>query len=193
MRSAMAQPMRTSPPPRCVRSDTDSCAGPAATPVSGTAISQSIGQGISHGIGQAAGPGHGQSYGPGHGPNHGSESNEDCRYNDGDWPAMREPGRWHDDMFRLQPGMPVHRAVPVFVGLQAIGKAVGAGPQTIKRWIREESFPARRCSDGIYRASAESLLAWFKPPFPGCRDERLAGSKAGRRTAHSGEGPVQWQ
>ncbi len=120
-------------------------------------------------------------------------SGEDCRHGNGEWTAMREPDRWNDDMARLQPGMPVHRAVPVFVGLQAIGKAVGAGPQTIKRWIREEAFPARRCSDGIYRASAESLLAWFRPPFPGSRDERRIVSNAGRNTPRSEAERVQWQ
>lgn len=55
----------------------------------------------------------------------------------------------------------------VLVGLTAIGKAVGAGPGTIKKWIREENFPVRRCSDGIYRASPESVRAWFARPIRG--------------------------
>lgn len=58
----------------------------------------------------------------------------------------------------------------IYVGLSAIARAVGAGPHTIKRWIREEAFPARRCSDGVYRASAQSMLDWFTPPFPGMTD-----------------------
>ncbi|UZP67338.1 hypothetical protein N1030_17340 [Desulfovibrio mangrovi] len=86
----------------------------------------------------------------------------------------RDFERPHDESHRHPTGMPVHAAVPVFVGLQAIGKAVGAGPQTIKRWIREDAFPARRCSDGIYRASAESILEWFRPPYPGIPDSQLA-------------------
>ncbi len=71
-------------------------------------------------------------------------------------------------------GMPDHPATGmardaplIYVGLSAIAKAVGAGPGTIKRWIRDEAFPARRCSDGIYRASASSMRQWFEPPFPG--------------------------
>lgn len=49
----------------------------------------------------------------------------------------------------------------VLVGLTAICRAVGAGPNTIKKWIKEEDFPVRKCSDGIYRASPESIRAWF--------------------------------
>ena len=52
----------------------------------------------------------------------------------------------------------------VLVGLSAISKAVGAGPGTIKKWIKEENFPVRRCSDGIYRASPESVKNWFASP-----------------------------
>ncbi|WP_034637385.1 hypothetical protein [Desulfovibrio cuneatus] len=50
----------------------------------------------------------------------------------------------------------------VFVGLQAIAKAVGAGHLALRRWIREENFPARRCSDGIYRAEPEAIRQWFR-------------------------------
>jgi len=49
----------------------------------------------------------------------------------------------------------------ILVGLTAISKAVGAGPGTIKKWIRQEAFPVRKCSDGIYRASAEAIKNWF--------------------------------
>ncbi|WP_139296865.1 hypothetical protein [Halodesulfovibrio marinisediminis] len=49
----------------------------------------------------------------------------------------------------------------VLVGLTAICRAVGAGPNTIKKWIKEEKFPVRKCSDGIYRASPESIREWF--------------------------------
>lgn len=66
-----------------------------------------------------------------------------------------------------QAGTPETDAILVYVGLAAIGRAVGAGPGTVKRWIREEAFPARRCSDGIYRATAEGMRSWFQPPFPG--------------------------
>lgn len=50
----------------------------------------------------------------------------------------------------------------VLVGLQAIGTAVGVGPQALRRWIREEQFPARRCSDGIFRADPEAVRLWFR-------------------------------
>ena len=50
----------------------------------------------------------------------------------------------------------------VYVGLQAIAKAVGAGHLAVRRWIREENFPARRCSDGIYRAEPEAIRQWFR-------------------------------
>lgn len=49
----------------------------------------------------------------------------------------------------------------ILVGLAAICRAVGAGPGTIKKWIKEEEFPVRKCSDGIYRASPESIKEWF--------------------------------
>ncbi len=52
----------------------------------------------------------------------------------------------------------------VYVGLQAIAKAVGAGHLALRRWIREENFPARRCSDGIYRAEPEAIRQWFRTP-----------------------------
>ncbi|MCG8529557.1 MAG: hypothetical protein MI749_02710 [Desulfovibrionales bacterium] len=60
-----------------------------------------------------------------------------------------------------QAGMTLPNGQLVLVGLIAISKAVGAGPGTIKKWIKEENFPVRRCSDGIYRASPESVKAWF--------------------------------
>ncbi|HEU6437216.1 MAG TPA: hypothetical protein VE028_07165 [Nitratidesulfovibrio sp.] len=31
----------------------------------------------------------------------------------------------------------------------------------MKRWIREDGFPARRCSDGTYRADPEAVRRWF--------------------------------
>lgn len=49
----------------------------------------------------------------------------------------------------------------VLVGLDAIGRAVGAGQGAVKRWIREDGFPARRCSDGTYRADPEAVRRWF--------------------------------
>lgn len=49
----------------------------------------------------------------------------------------------------------------VLVGLDAIGRAVGAGQGAVKRWIREDGFPARRCSDGTYRADPDAVRRWF--------------------------------
>lgn len=54
------------------------------------------------------------------------------------------------------PGQPF-----VLVGLDAIGRAVGAGQGAVKRWIREDGFPARRCSDGTYRADPDAVRRWF--------------------------------
>lgn len=58
--------------------------------------------------------------------------------------------------------MPQTPQLLVLVGLQAIAKAVGAGHQAVRRWIREENFPAKRCSDGIYRADPEAIRQWFR-------------------------------
>ncbi len=49
----------------------------------------------------------------------------------------------------------------VLVGLAAISRAVGAGPITVRKWIKEEKFPARRYTDGIYRADPEAIRRWF--------------------------------
>lgn len=49
----------------------------------------------------------------------------------------------------------------ILVGLDAICCAVGAGQTAVKRWIRDEGFPARRCTDGKYRADPESVRKWF--------------------------------
>ncbi len=49
----------------------------------------------------------------------------------------------------------------VLVGLDSIARAVGAGQLAIRRWIKEENFPARRCTDGIYRADPEAVRRWF--------------------------------
>ncbi len=73
----------------------------------------------------------------------------------------------------------------VYVGLASIAKAVGAGPHTIKRWIREEAFPARRGTDGIYRATAASMQDWFTPPFPGLAQGRMANQWIAARQASS--------
>lgn len=64
--------------------------------------------------------------------------------------------------FYQQPLLPDGQLV--LVGLAAISKAVGAGPGTIKKWMKEEDFPVRRCSDGVYRASPEALKEWFARP-----------------------------
>lgn len=68
-------------------------------------------------------------------------------------------------------GLPFHNArtekkqTPlILVGLTAICAAVGAGEGTVKRWIREDGFPARRCSDGTYRADPEAVRRWFALP-----------------------------
>ncbi|SHN53876.1 hypothetical protein [Desulfovibrio litoralis] len=50
----------------------------------------------------------------------------------------------------------------VLVGLSNIAKAVGAGEGTIRRWIKNEGFPAKRYSDGIYRAEPETIRHWFQ-------------------------------
>ncbi|MGJ3522953.1 hypothetical protein ACR4XJ_07945 [Nitratidesulfovibrio sp. D1] len=56
---------------------------------------------------------------------------------------------------------PPHDQPFVLVGLDAIGRAVGAGQGAVKRWIREDGFPARRCSDGTYRADPDAVRRWF--------------------------------
>lgn len=54
----------------------------------------------------------------------------------------------------------------VIVGLDTIAKAVGAGRGAVRRWILEENFPAKRCTDGVYRADPEAVRRWFStPPF----------------------------
>ncbi len=50
----------------------------------------------------------------------------------------------------------------LFIGLEAICNAVGAGPRTVKKWMAEDGFPARRYSDGVYRASVRSVERWFE-------------------------------
>lgn len=65
----------------------------------------------------------------------------------------------------------------VLVGLDAIGRAVGAGQGAVKRWIREDGFPARRCSDGTYRADPDAVRRWF---WTGPTEE--AGPMAGGKT-----------
>lgn len=49
----------------------------------------------------------------------------------------------------------------LLIGLEAICNAVGAGPRTVKRWMATDGFPARRCSDGVYRADPHSVRRWF--------------------------------
>ncbi len=49
----------------------------------------------------------------------------------------------------------------LLIGLEAICNAVGAGPRTVKRWMAADGFPARRCSDGVYRADPHSVRRWF--------------------------------
>lgn len=50
----------------------------------------------------------------------------------------------------------------VLVGLPAICRAVGAGQTAVKRWIRDEGFPAKRCTDGTYRADPLAIQRWFR-------------------------------
>ena len=54
----------------------------------------------------------------------------------------------------------------IMVGLETIAMAVGAGRGTVRRWIFEEGFPVKRCTDGVYRADPEAIRQWFAtPPF----------------------------
>ena len=47
------------------------------------------------------------------------------------------------------------------VGLEAISKAVGCSEKTVKRLIQEDGLPARKDSDGKYRASEHAIIEWF--------------------------------
>ncbi len=78
----------------------------------------------------------------------------------------------------------------VIVGLDTIAKAVGAGRGAVRRWILEENFPAKRCTDGVYRADPEAVRRWFStPPFfrtiegevLNATPQRPVGKTAGRR------------
>lgn len=63
-----------------------------------------------------------------------------------------------------QERLPVTSATEVpflLIGLEAICNIVGAGPRTVKQWVNEDDFPARRCSDGVYRADPYSVQRWF--------------------------------
>ncbi len=64
-----------------------------------------------------------------------------------------------DTMYAIKSTMPSYSTV--LVGLESIAKYVGAGPLSIKRWVKEERFPAKRCTDGIYRADSEAVRIWF--------------------------------
>lgn len=70
------------------------------------------------------------------------------------WPARTVD--FHSPHAPAYPPSPV-----VFVGLAAIARAVGAGQLTVRKWIQEENFPARRCTDGIYRADPDAIRRWF--------------------------------
>lgn len=69
---------------------------------------------------------------------------------------------WH---LRPRPATAAGSDPLVLVGLAAICRAVGAGQTAVKRWIRDEGFPARRCTDGTYRADPESVQRWFGRSF----------------------------
>ncbi len=82
--------------------------------------------------------------------------------------SYRPGGFWSDGRFGPGYGQahgvgygPEYGAPFVLVGLDAIGRAVGAGQGAVKRWIREDGFPARRCSDGTYRADPDAVRRWF--------------------------------
>ncbi len=70
-------------------------------------------------------------------------------------PGLSEGGWEHAELFTQ------HSPPMILVGLEAISKAVGAGNKAILRWIKEENFPARRNTDGIYRADPEAVRRWF--------------------------------
>ncbi|WP_157471212.1 hypothetical protein [Halodesulfovibrio spirochaetisodalis] len=77
-----------------------------------------------------------------------------------DYPQGFHPvAGFHNNSGSSSPSGPI-----ILVGLTAICRAVGAGPGTIKKWMKEENFPVRKCSDGIYRASPESVRDWFAAP-----------------------------
>lgn len=76
-----------------------------------------------------------------------------CEYIHKEWPTQMD---FHSSHPLAYPPSPV-----VFVGLAAIARAVGAGQLTVRKWIQEENFPARRCTDGIYRADPEAIRRWF--------------------------------
>ena len=56
----------------------------------------------------------------------------------------------------------INQRALVLVGLGNIAKAVGAGEGTVRKWIKDENFPAKRYSDGIYRAEPETVKRWFQ-------------------------------
>lgn len=74
--------------------------------------------------------------------------------------GRNDRGGYASPMRSCRPGAAGREPV-ILVGLDAICGAVGAGQIAVKRWIRDEGFPARRCSDGKYRADPESVRRWF--------------------------------
>lgn len=50
----------------------------------------------------------------------------------------------------------------LLVGLREIAEALGAGEKTVRYWINFKRLPARKGSDGIYRACPDQLLRWFQ-------------------------------
>ncbi len=78
-------------------------------------------------------------------------------------PSKRTQKEWDTSSadFHSRPMVPYPPSPVVFVGLASIARAVGAGQLTVRKWIQEENFPARRCTDGIYRADPDAIRRWF--------------------------------
>ncbi|MFI3270919.1 MAG: hypothetical protein R3Y11_02295 [Pseudomonadota bacterium] len=97
-------------------------------------------------------------------------SNSVCAHGDsvGTWGdvnttrAQSELGAASAFDFQARPQVSSMEGSMLFIGLEAICNAVGAGPRTVKKWMAEDGFPARRYSDGVYRASVRSVERWFE-------------------------------
>lgn len=50
----------------------------------------------------------------------------------------------------------------LLVGLSEIARSMGVGKKTLRRWIKEQGFPARRCEDQRYRVSPQEIEDWWR-------------------------------
>lgn len=62
----------------------------------------------------------------------------------------------------------------IWIGMKMIAVECGCSQRTLRRWIRQENFPAFK-KDGVYRAIEDDVVVWLRNQYSDLLNENMPG------------------